>query len=556
MKRLSIVIKFSLLIVMTLAFGIVSDVHAATWATPGNSSTWNTAGNWSPAVVPQDVDVTIDGETGSDSTVSLDVDVTNHNLTVSSGDMLTVNVSPYVITIDGRDAPVVVNNEGTVQLDGNVSGGKGLTIEGDVTWTNNGLSVVGNQNQTQFRIQSGAALTVSPGTSFDFRNQTFCSGTVTNYGTFKIGGLFYGVSGKQVNSGVMEFRDRMAINLVNYIGSTQGELTLHDVNQEQTCSVEGGLTKFVNGNYNMHRGGMGNAFSFVGNSVVTQELTRTISMIRRSTFNLDAGGTYTFDGPITMDTQYASTHNNAISSDCKIVAKNGQVDMVGDGSLTMTAGILTHSTAGDMLRHSILTGVTNTDALINNLAGGISGAGKIGDDTSSFVNNSLIDATDATYTIDFDPADTGSISNLAAGTIRATGAAGLLFQDGTFVNEGTLDILPDSQAVFTNGLVLNNDNGTLAFTLGASTTQTPVIKVYGDVTLSGTLSVDVLPSYDGTDSDRYDVITCTGGTITDNGLTLVSLDDHIKFSIIDNGTADGTVTIGHTPPAGTVVSIK
>ena len=89
----------------------------------------------------------------------------------------------------------------------------------------------------------------------------------------------------------------------------------------------------------------------------------------RVSAELDANGTYAFDGSIVMDVVYASTHDNSKTSDSKIVARNGLVDLAGEGSLTMTVGILVHSTLGDVLRHSVLTGETATDALLNNLAG-------------------------------------------------------------------------------------------------------------------------------------------------------------------------------------------
>lgn len=171
-----------------------------------------------------------------------------------------------------------------------------------------------------------------------------------------------------------------------------------------------------------------------------------------------------------------------------------------------------------------------------------------------FTNNGLIEISSLTDSRG--TAQLRSSRGLANnGTITVAGEkSSVILNGGTFVNAGTLNILPDSKVVFTNSAALNNDAGTLAYTLGAGTTQTPEIQVYGSVTLSGTLSVDVLPSYDGTATSRYDVITCTG-IITDNGLTLVNATGG-KFGIIDNGTTDGTVTIGIPPPTGTLISIR
>ncbi len=437
---------------------------AATWATPGASGTWNTPGNWSPAVVPQDVDVVIDGETGSNSTVSLDVNATVNNLTVSSGDLLTVNVSPSILTIDGRTTPVTVDNQGTIRLDGNVAGGKGLNIEGTVNWQGNGLSVVGNQNNTQFRIQTGAQLTIPSGTAFSFNNQTWCNGTVINHGTFQIGGLFLGGSGSQINGGTMRFSSRMGFNVTNYVGSTQGALTLGSGELEQSGTVDGGTISFSAGTFKVYRSGIGNTLTLNGTNTTSQVSGAIFDLIRSSTISLDAAGSYDFDGTLIMDVVDAGKNSNSgrWNSNATISAKNGTVTLNGDGSLAMTAGVL-----GTFLRHSILTGAAATDGFVNNLAGGISGAGKIGNNAISFVNHTLIDATDATYALELDPIDSGSFVNSATGTLRASGAGGLILRAGSYSNAGVVEALALSSITIDSGATLDSSGlidiaGTLA----------------------------------------------------------------------------------------------
>jgi len=540
----------STVLVIALLICSAGITDAAIWSTPGRSSDWNASTNWTPEVIPQNIDVIIDGETNNNSIVSLNTNATVNNVTISEGDSLTVNVNPFVLTIDGTTSPVVVDNQGSIILDGNVAFGKGLYIEGSVTWTNNGLYAGGNQNYTQFKVQSGATLTVCEGTTFSFYNQTWVNGTVTNFGVFQIGGLFFGGGGTQYNSGTMRFSQRTGANVINYIGENQGDLTLENIVQEQEISVEGGVIHL--GAYNMHRNGYGNTTSLTGSNTTDLLAGKTLLMIRASTFNISGEGNYDFDGLFNMDAISASTASARYNTDCKLIAKNGTVNMTGDGQLIMTAGIL-----GDYLKYPIITGDASTNAIMNNIAGGISGSGKICDNAISFINNSLVNATDVTYPIIIDPVVTGSFSNAPAGIIRTTGTAGVLCQDGSFINAGTLDILPDSQAVFTNSLVLNNDEGTLAFTIGATTNQAPVLKVFGDITLSGTLAVDISAIYDddGNDAERYDIITCSGGSITDNGITLTNMDPDVLFSISDNGTIDGTFTIKKMS-GGTLFIIK
>lgn len=536
-------IKANNISVVTYFMMFSTSMAAFIWSTPGRNADWNAATNWQPEAIPQNVDVVIDGETNFNSTVSLNTNVTVNNLTVSPGDTLIIQTIPYVLTIDGRNSPVVVDNQGTITLNGNVSGNKGLYIEGSVTWTNNGLAVTGNQNYSQFKVQPGASLTICEGTSFNFYNQSWCNGIVTNYGEFKIGGLFLGGGGTQVNAGAMEFRNRLSMDVINYIGNTNGTIRLKGINQEGTCNIEGGIIQFSGGNFDMYRSGIGHSVNITGTNETYVESNRFIRMTRRSVFNLSAEGYYDIDGTIEMDVIRAGTHHNVTPYDSQIIANNGFVHLNGDGVITMNAGILTNSALVAHFKHSILTGATADDALVNNLTGGIYGAGKIGNNESSFVNRSLIDATDDTYALDFNPGEGGVISNTPSGIIQATGAAGLIFQDGTFINNGTIAILPDSQAVFSNSLSFNNDQGTLAFTIGSSSNQTPVIKTYGDLTLSGTLSVNIATDYDGGDAQLYDLIICTDGTITDNGITLTNLNKDVQFYIVDNGSSDGTLTV-------------
>ncbi len=554
-------LKSMLLMVVCSGVFVSGTFAATTWKTPGTSSGWNTGANWDSGVVPQNTDVIIDGETSSASTVDVDTNVTVHNLTVNSGDTLLVDKDGSDITFAGTNAPVIVDNHGTIKLDG-ASGTRTYFVEGDVTWTNNGIACVGSWTASHFQswIQSGATLTISKGTTFNSLLTAYCFGTLVNHGTYKITGdwsVFYGTTSSQVNDGIMDLSGNAGLNLINYIGSNQGDLTLRSINLGQTITIDGGVIHFAGNNGRMYRGGMGWMAYLNGTNTTDLETGAKLTMIRRSELVLDAAGSYTFDGSLIMDAASASlnSHVNTLDSDCRLKAKNGTVTLGGTGSISMASGILTHPTAGDLLRHSIISGVDSNDTMILSLTGGITGAGKIGNDKCSIVNNTLIDATNDTYGIEFDPTDTGSISNSASGTIRASGQAGLLFQDGTFVNAGTVSVMPNSQAVFTNGVSFDNSNGTLQFSLGASSNATPTLTVYGDITLNGTLAVEVLGDYDGTATDRYDVITCTG-TVVNAGITITTLTPGYNFTIFDDGTSDGTVTIGIAPPQGTTITIR
>jgi hypothetical protein len=100
-----------------------------------------------------------------------------------------------------------------------------------------------------------------------------------------------------------------------------------------------------------------------------------------------------------------------------------------------------------------------------------------------------------------------------------------------------------------------NTGDTVAFTLGTNTATLPAGSVFGDLTLAGTVSVAVAAGFDGQPTSRYDVITATG-TITDRGFALVSADPDHHFWLIDDGTRDGSVTIGLQPIAGSVFSLR
>lgn len=112
-------------------------------ATPGN---WSSAANWGDGSVPNsatNTDVKIDNETGTNSTVNLDMNATVSSLAISSGDTLNFN-NGSSLTLNGN-----ISNVGSMNLN---SAGTATDLKidaGTVTLSGGGILTLGNNSNNR-----------------------------------------------------------------------------------------------------------------------------------------------------------------------------------------------------------------------------------------------------------------------------------------------------------------------------------------------------------------------------------------------------------------------
>ncbi len=142
------------------------------------------------------------------------------------------------------------------------------------------------------------------------------------------------------------------------------------------------------------------------------------------------------------------------------------------------------------------------------------------------------------------------------GTFSWQGAGGLILQGSTttagtgrFRNRsgGTLETTRDGRVELTGNLAFAASGSTFKVTLGAATNAGIRAVASGAnggyITVGGTLEVVQAAGFQ--EKTDYHILTSSrgGAGITFNGLTLPEY-----YSLVDDGTSDGTVTIRYTPP--------
>jgi hypothetical protein len=132
--------------------------HGPTPGGPTSNGNWNTAGNWSPGIVPNSsgTDICIDGgNAAAASAVTLDINATTQNLTIDADDSLAV--------------------QHTLNVDGTLTSNGGLSIGGGSRLN---LGSAGNTLGGTVSISSGGQIAVGDGAALSLEH----SGIFTNSG--------------------------------------------------------------------------------------------------------------------------------------------------------------------------------------------------------------------------------------------------------------------------------------------------------------------------------------------------------------------------------------
>ena len=422
------------------------------------------------------------------ATVALNINATVDGLTLShSGDTLNFN-NNNSLTVDGN-----ITNNGSITLNsaGNYTsltvGSAGLTLSGtgSLTMGNNGNNFItgaaGTDKFTNQQTISGAG---------DIGNNSL---TLVNSGTIdatQSTPLYIQTSGGTTNTGTIEATTGTLILYGNTVTNTGGTIksTGSDLQLQDGVTINGGT---------LTTSGTGLIHSTSAQNVTLESLTNSgnYQLDNNSTTNLI--GTITNNGNINM----ASAGNGTY------LVANGNVSLSGTGTLTMSNN-----------GNNFIEGTTGATVLTVGSGQTISGAGDIGDNSMTLVNNGVIDANQPT--ILYVDTSNGTTNNK---TLEAT-------------NGGTLVLYGHSANSITN--TITNTSGTISAADGSSVQlEAGIVINGGTLTTSGTGLLETINGYTGT----LENITNSGnyvlgnnsqntliGTITNNG--------NINMGSVGNGT--------------------
>ncbi len=210
--------------------------------------------------------------------------------------------------------------------------------------------------------------------------------------------------------------------------------------------------------------------------------TTTIEALEGSKVTLDGTGSLQITGGTLASAgtgQIVILNNPTLTN----VTTTGSVTQANSESATITGGLTNHAVwslnaAGSVTQLTFTGDITlqgnGTIAMSNSgqnriVTGGatlthaaghtIRGAGSLLNNTGSMINRGTILADQPTV-LTVNPIDTGSFTN--EGTMRASGAGGIRFVDGTFFNMTTIEALDGSKVTLDGGGNMQITGGTLA----------------------------------------------------------------------------------------------
>ena len=458
-----------------------------TW-TGITSTSWSTASNWNTFTVPSSTtNATIPSGVSNMPTLSGTGNV--NNITINSGATLTIS-SAATLNVSGN-----FTNNGTYTDQGGTTifnGSSAQTLTGTTTFNKvtvsgtGGLSLASGTN-----ITTNGALNISSGSSLSPGSSTITiGGNFTNSGTFTAGSSTTNVTGSLTNNGTFT----AGSSTTNVTGSfTNGSIF-----------TAGSSTLNISGNYT------NNSIFTAGTGTVVFNGSSAQTLNGITTFNnLTASGT----GGLTLVSGSNPTINGtlSISSGATLSAGANTITITGSftNSGTFTAGTSTVTFNGSSAQ--TIPAVTFYKLKVSN--------------NSSLAGNVTV-----------------SVQLTLSNAIITTGSNTLNIPSGSSISGAS------SSAYINGNLEMNFSSGVLSqvYTIGTSTTYTPVTLTFTSVTTSAGITIS------GTNGDephiatspidatanvnRYWTITNTGG------ITFASYSATFTFVAGDLGTGASTST--------------
>ncbi|MBK1621632.1 hypothetical protein CKO42_25205 [Lamprobacter modestohalophilus] len=430
----------------------------------------------------------------------------------------------------GRLAGTVIN-DGSIALE-STGGSTSLIISGDTTLGGSGTLTMSDQATNLVygtRINTGDPIpTLTHGADHTIRGASGNFGlsgnlTLNNLGTIEAdgsAGLNMRLSGEtQVNSGTMRALSESTLTLRNTFDNDGGLIEAQD----------NALVDMVSGTRIV-----GGTLDTAGTGVMRLSSSATIDGVtnlgRVEVSNWETGriaGNITNNGEIVID---AGANNTDL-------LVNGDTTLGGTGTLVMA----------DTIRSRLYAGGSPT--LLTNAAGhtirGGGGIGNIGGNQLGLRNEGLIEADgDTALTIShYDSAPNPSAS-VNTGTLRSSGAGGMVLTGAQFDNQGLVEALDGSSVTYTStGITLNNQAGTLTGGTWRAAGDGSVIEIRGPAIVNN--NAEIILEGAGSVFRAAEVLSTTNleGSLTTNQGTLRILDNR-DYTTSKDLTNSGLLQLG------------
>ncbi|MGY6634141.1 MAG: beta strand repeat-containing protein [Alkalilacustris sp.] len=466
---------------------------------------WADSGNWDGGVPAATGDAVVDGDPGTDVTVTVATNATTGTLTVTSGDTVVVDNARILRLESGA-----LTNDGVVRLDSTGSFTR-FRLGDDLTFGGSGVLEMSNQTQN---IVDGAStgLVLTQEADHTIRG----SGNLGNSGLgLDNAGLIEAVgdAGLTVQLATLDALTRRNTGTLRATDGSTLTISQAEIdNDGGTFEAAFGGTFVISGATTRILGGtlIGDGAFALGGSAALVDVTN------ESTLGIGNGaigrveGTMLNDGRITVDSTGSFTRFRLI----------GDVTLDGSGVLQMS------NEAQNIIEGSAGRTLTNMDDH------SIRGAGVLGNTTIGFDNRGLIEAVGSAG-LTVNPSSSADTTRINSGTMRATTGSTLTFNTGGVVDNdgGTIEAAAGGDVVLT-GSATRIEGGTLtgagAFFLRSNAviadvfTDAEIIiedgangRMAGTVTNDGTISMQSTGSF--TNLVLLGDTTLTGSGLLDLG---------------------------------------
>ena len=534
-----------------LSIGAANAALTDTTWNSGSNSTWNTAGNWSPATVPNSGTVRAVISTAAGTTVSLDTSPTLGGLSIASG---------YTLERASGDATGRTLTIAATTAADNFFSNSGLISSGGTSGTlslrfNGGGSTFVNAGTLQATANTTLELKGNNGTTLPTLVNTGGTIQTLGNGTLKIS-CFDIPSGQpagiqaitggtlSISSGGTMTTDGgpRPFTLTNVAFTNNGTVNWIQANtstgsSQPTIMTLAGTTALVNnGSMQFTRDGAFHTFATSQVGLTVSASTASLTNNVGATMNFLAKGSVGGQSNLTtLNANYTITNNGTITFESQSTVSNSQLSVGATGANALTLGgsgsVVLKVGAGGSASNVGIGG--STANLINGASHTISGAGFIGTGgTKSVTNNGTITANDATNALTVNMAfatnDNTQIGTfINNGTLQATGAGGLVINVANLTNNGTFTTGSTSPFTMNKGFKVTNNSG-----------KTMTI---GGAWISGTGGGSVI---DNSGTITYDSATTSSNQIGQTG----------SGAFIKSGTGNLTLTGANTSTGSTTVN--
>lgn len=519
------------------AFAVCSLSPASTWSL-GASGNWNTAGNWTPAGVPNSAATNVCIVDGA-STVTLNVSANVGSLEIAAGNQLQ-NANSTFLLVNGN-----VNNAGTLGVNA-VGGLTDLIVGSGGTVSFSGGGNVTLSNSGNNRVYSNTTGSVLNNVDNVFRG----AGQIFSNGRMSV------VNGA---GGVFDANQTQALSLsgFNSVGATftnagilratnttvgNGGLVISSMTLDNTASGNSGRVSAIGSNSHVN---------LASSAIVGGTLSTSGGGVIQTTSGFSALDGRQVSAPVIITAGSNVNVSNATGLDLYgSIANSGTITVNAGGSLTdlrMADGTTLTGGGSIVLSGSgngRIYGVANSGMeVVTNVDNTISGTGHFGAGNSVLFKNQaggLVVADQATA-LTITPTTINSNGQITTngggfvnqGTLRATGAGGLVLSGGQFNNNGgTIEALTGSTVWLQGGTTISG--GTLGRASGGEVRTTANNSVNLDGVSQGTLTIA------GNYVAGNNSVTNLSGAIANTGTLKVDA----GVSLTDLHFADGTTLTG------------